>query len=89
MTRPPATRLHPRDEEPDEPHRREDILLGRIAELPPLTGSYTRVALTQKLRRIVDESVGYGLVLEGISAADVARSQVREKDPQRQPSRSG
>jgi len=26
------------------------------------------VALTQKLRRIVDESVGYGLALEGISA---------------------
>jgi len=32
------------------------------------------LALTQKLRRIVDESVGYGLALEGISAADVARS---------------
>jgi enoyl-CoA hydratase/carnithine racemase len=45
----------------------------RIAALPPLTASYTRVALTQKLRRIVDESVGYGLALEGISAADVAR----------------
>lgn len=58
-----------------------DRLLGRareiaggIAKLPPLTASYTRIALTQKLRRIVDESVGYGLALEGISAADVARS---------------
>lgn len=58
-----------------------DRLLGRareiaerIARLPPLTASYTRVALTQKLRRIVDETVGYGLALEGISAADVARS---------------
>jgi enoyl-CoA hydratase/carnithine racemase len=49
----------------------------RIARLPPLTASYTRVALTQKLRRIVDESVGYGLALEGISAADVARLQAR------------
>jgi enoyl-CoA hydratase/carnithine racemase len=48
-----------------------------IAKLPPLTSSYTRVALTQKLRRIVDESVGYGLALEGISAADVARLQLR------------
>jgi hypothetical protein len=28
--------------------------------------------LTQKLRRIVDEGVGYSLALEGISAADVA-----------------
>jgi enoyl-CoA hydratase/carnithine racemase len=46
----------------------------RLAKLPPLTASYTRVALTQKLRRVVDESVGYGLALEGISAADVARA---------------
>jgi len=46
----------------------------RIAKLPPLTASYTRIALTQRLRRGVDESVGYGLALEGISAADVARS---------------
>ena len=45
----------------------------QLAKLPPLTTSYARVALTQKLRRIVDESVGYGLALEGISAADVAR----------------
>lgn len=44
-----------------------------IAALPPLTGRYTRIALTQKLRRIVDEGAGYGLALEGISAADVAR----------------
>jgi hypothetical protein len=44
-----------------------------IAQLPPLTSRYTRIALTQKLRRIVDEGIGYGLALEGISAADVAR----------------
>ena len=44
-----------------------------LAQLPPLTTRYTRVALTQKLRRIIDEGVGYGLALEGISAADVAR----------------
>jgi len=49
-------------------------IAGRIAKLPPLTASYTRVALTQKLRRIVEDTVGYGLALEGISAADVARS---------------
>jgi enoyl-CoA hydratase/carnithine racemase len=55
-------------------------LLGRareiaegLAKLPPLTTRYTRIALTQKLRRIVDEGIGYGLALEGISAADVAR----------------
>ena len=45
-----------------------------IAALPPLTSRYTRIALTQKLRRIIDEGIGYGLALEGISAADVARS---------------
>lgn len=45
-----------------------------LAALPPLTSRYTRIALTQKLRRIVDEGAGYGLALEGISAADVARS---------------
>ena len=45
-----------------------------IAALPPLTGRYTRIALTQQLRRLIDEGTGYGLALEGISAADVARS---------------
>ncbi|SDV50267.1 enoyl-CoA hydratase/isomerase family protein [Chitinasiproducens palmae] len=49
-------------------------LANQLAQLPPLTGRYTRIALTQKLRRIVDEGAGYGLALEGISAADVARS---------------
>jgi enoyl-CoA hydratase/carnithine racemase len=45
----------------------------RLAKLPPLTTRYTRIALTQKLRRIVDEGIGYGLALEGISAASVGR----------------
>jgi enoyl-CoA hydratase/carnithine racemase len=44
-----------------------------LVKLPPLATRYTRIALTQKLRRIIDEGVGYGLALEGISAADVAR----------------
>ena len=43
-----------------------------IAVLPQLTSSYTR--LTQKLRRIIDQGAGYGLALEGISAAEVGRS---------------
>jgi enoyl-CoA hydratase/carnithine racemase len=45
-----------------------------IAALPPLTSRYTRIALTQGLRRIIEADGGYGLALEGISAADVARS---------------
>ena len=43
-----------------------------IAKLPPLTASYTRIAMTQGLRRIVEETVTLGLALEGITAAAVA-----------------
>lgn len=46
----------------------------KTGRLPPLTSRHTRIALTQKLRRIVDEGAGYGLALEGISTAEVARS---------------
>src|SRR5882762_5616024 len=48
-----------------------------LAALPPLATSYTRIAMTQKLRRIIDEGVGYGLALEGISAADAARTRAK------------
>jgi enoyl-CoA hydratase/carnithine racemase len=54
--------------------RARDIAEG-LAKLPPLTSRYTRIALTQKLRRLIEEGVGYSLALEGISAADVARRQ--------------
>src|SRR5690349_2652725 len=64
----PADKLLPRAHE----------IAQRLAKLPPLTSSYTRIALTQKLRRIIDGGVGYGLALEGISAADVARSMAAE-----------
>ncbi len=50
-----------------------------IAALPPLTSRYTRIALTQKLRRIIDGGSGYSLALEGISAADVARAAAQNK----------
>jgi hypothetical protein len=43
-----------------------------IAALPPPTSRSTRIALTQKMRRLIDEGLGYSLALEGISAADVA-----------------
>jgi enoyl-CoA hydratase/carnithine racemase len=54
--------------------RARDIAEG-LAKLPPLTSRYTRIALTQKLRRLIEEGVGYSLALEGISAAAVARRQ--------------
>lgn len=53
---------------------RAHAIADAIAALPPLTAAYTRIATTQRLRRIVDGGVGYGLALEGISAAEVARS---------------
>jgi len=60
----PADKLLPRSREIAE----------ELAKLPPLTTKYTRIAMTQKLRRIIDEGVTLGLALEGISAADVARA---------------
>ena len=39
----------------------------------PLTLRYTRMALSTRLRRRLQESLSYGLALEGISAAQVAR----------------
>jgi enoyl-CoA hydratase/carnithine racemase len=64
----PAGKLLPRAREIAE----------QLAKLPPLTTHYTRVALTQRLRRIIDEGIGYGLALEGISAADIARANRRD-----------
>jgi enoyl-CoA hydratase/carnithine racemase len=54
--------------------RAREIAAG-IVKLPPLTSKYTRIGFTQRLRRIVDEGIGYGLALEGITAAEVGRSQ--------------
>jgi enoyl-CoA hydratase/carnithine racemase len=45
----------------------------RIAKLPALTSRYTRMAQTRELRRVIEDRLAFGLALEGISAADVAR----------------
>ena len=57
-----------------------DALLPRAWELArhmkeqsPLTLRYTRMALSTRFRRRLLEGLSYGLVLEGISAAQVAR----------------
>jgi hypothetical protein len=39
----------------------------------PLTLRYTRMALSNRFRRRLQEGLSYGLALEGISAAEVAR----------------
>lgn len=42
-----------------------------ITKLPPLTSKYARIGFTQRLRRVIDEGIGYGMALEGISSFDV------------------
>lgn len=58
----PAAQLLPRARE----------LAALLAEQPPLTLRYTRLALTQRLKRLMAESLPYGLAVETLSA--VARS---------------
>jgi enoyl-CoA hydratase/carnithine racemase len=43
-------------------------IASKIAALPPLTARLTRLAATQPLRRLLDESISYGLALETLSA---------------------
>ncbi|NJR62364.1 MAG: enoyl-CoA hydratase/isomerase family protein [Cyanobacteria bacterium CRU_2_1] len=50
-------------------------LARQLAKQPTLNLRYTRVALTQRLKRLVSEGIGYGLVLEGITATDLRNTQ--------------
>jgi enoyl-CoA hydratase/carnithine racemase len=43
-------------------------LAERMAKVPDLTLRYTRVMLNQRIRRRLEESLGYGLALEGMTA---------------------
>ncbi|WP_042892073.1 enoyl-CoA hydratase/isomerase family protein, partial [Anaplasma marginale] len=49
-------------------------LAKQLAKQPTLNLRYTRVALTQRLKRLVQEGIGYGLALEGITATDLANA---------------
>lgn len=50
-------------------------LAAQIVKIPFLTRRYTRVVLTQQLKRQILDDVGYGLALEGISATDLRTPQ--------------
>lgn len=49
-----------------------------LAKQPTLNLRYTRQALTQRLKRLVHEGIGYGLALEGLTAINAARSAQRD-----------
>lgn len=50
------------------PRARE--LAGLFLSKPPLVARYTRAATTIKWKRLLDESLGYGLALEGLAAIE-------------------
>jgi enoyl-CoA hydratase/carnithine racemase len=53
-----------------------------IAAKPPLTRRYTRVALTQRYKRLMHEGLGLGLAIEALAATDALPSDGRMKDAQ-------
>ncbi len=46
-------------------------LARQLVALPPLTRRYARTALIQRLKRLMDENIGYGLALEGLAAVEM------------------
>lgn len=51
-----------------------------IASMPPLTRRYSRLAMTQRLKRLMQEGLGYGLALEALAAIDQLPVSGRMKD---------
>ena len=47
-------------------------LAEQLAKQPPLTLRYARVAITQQLKKQMQDVLGYGLALEGLAAIDLS-----------------
>lgn len=59
---------------PDQLLPRAYALARQLAALPMLTRRYSRVAMTVRLKRLMDEALGYGLALEGLAALDMMKN---------------
>lgn len=55
-------------------------LANMIAAQPILTRRYTRVALTQRIKRLLDEGLSFGLAMEALAAIDHLPTEGRMKD---------
>ena len=55
-------------------------LARHIAAMPSLTRRYTRLALTQRIKRLMHEGLGYGLAYEALAAIDQLPVAGRMKD---------
>jgi enoyl-CoA hydratase/carnithine racemase len=60
--------------------RRARELANMIAARPLLTRRYTRVALTQRIKRLLDEGLSFGLAMEALAAIDHLPTEGRMKD---------
>jgi len=64
---------------PDKLMARARELAVMIAAKPPLTRRYSRVALTQRIKRLMHEGLGYGLAIEALAAIDQLPTEGRMK----------
>ena len=64
---------------PDRLLSRARELAGMIAERPTLARRYTRVVLTDQLRRGMRDAVGYGLALEGLAVLSAAAEKTEDR----------